>query len=63
MHITPVTHSTVAPQASQLTTANVSTAVLKAVNGDGDGKTGTAALNDGDAAAQSARRQAVDVKA
>ena len=47
----------------QLTAANVSGAALKAAAGDGDGKTGTAALNDGDAAAQAARRGAVDVKA
>jgi hypothetical protein len=47
----------------QITPTNVSGAALKAANGDGDGRTGTAALNDGDAAAQAARRGAVDVKA
>jgi hypothetical protein len=49
--------------APKLTAANVSAAALKAAVGDGDGRTGAAALNDGDAAAQSARRQAFDVKA
>lgn len=47
----------------KLTPANVPAAALKAAAGDGDGRTGTAALNDGDAAAHAARRQAVDVKA
>jgi hypothetical protein len=36
---------------------------LKAAAGDGDGRTGAAALNDGDAAAQNARRGAIDIKA
>ena len=35
--------------------ANVSAAVLKAAVGDCDGRTGAAALNDGDAASQAAR--------
>jgi hypothetical protein len=48
---------------SKLTPANVSGAIRKQANGDGDGRSGTAALNDGDAAAQAARRQAFDVKA
>ena len=48
---------------SKLTPANVSAATLKAAASDGDGRTGTAALNDGDAAAQAARRQAIDIKA
>jgi len=74
MHIAPATH--IAPlaqsQATQskltstqarLTPANVSTAALRAAEGDGDGKTGAAALNDGDAAAQAARRSAVNIKA
>jgi hypothetical protein len=46
----------------RLTPANVSAAILKAAAGDGDGRTGAAALNDGDAAAQAARRGAIDVK-
>ena len=48
---------------ARLTTNNVSAAALKAATGDGDGRTGAAALNDGDAAAQSARRGAIDIKA
>ncbi|MGO9958232.1 MAG: hypothetical protein ACLP50_20070 [Solirubrobacteraceae bacterium] len=48
---------------TRITAANVPPAALKRANGDGDGKTGTAALNDGDAASQAARRQAVDIKA
>lgn len=47
----------------RLTPANVSAATLKAAQGDGDGRTGSAALNDGDAAAQAARRNAINVKA
>ena len=63
MHITPVTHTTVVGGSAQLTPANVSGAALKAATGDGDGRTGTAALNDGDAAAQAARRGGVNIKA
>lgn len=63
MHITPVTHTPPAGASAQLTPANVSGAALKAATGDGDGRTGSAALNDGDAAAQAARRGAVNVKA
>lgn len=63
MHITSVTHTPVLAAPSQLTPTNVSGAALKAAAGDGDGRTGTAALNDGDAAAQAARRGAIDVKA
>jgi hypothetical protein len=63
MQITSVTQHAVAMAPPRLTAANVSAAALKAANGDGDGRTGTAALNDGDAAAHSARRGAVDVKA
>ena len=63
MQITSATHNPVAAAPPRLTSANVSAAALKAANGDGDGRTGTAALNDGDAAAQSARRGAFDVKA
>lgn len=63
MHITSVTHAAAATSAAQLTPVNVSSAALKAATGDGDGRTGGAALNDGDAAAQAARRGAVSVKA
>ena len=63
MNITSVTNSTAATMPARLTPANVSAASLKAAAGDGDGLTGTAALNDGDAAAQAARRNAIDVKA
>lgn len=68
VHITATTHNPAAaaqPAAAalqRLTPANVSAATLKAAASDGDGLTGTAALNDGDAAAQAARRNAVDVK-
>jgi hypothetical protein len=63
MHIPSVSHTAaLAPQA-RLTTSQVSAAALKAATSDGDGKTGAAALNDGDAAAQSARRGAVNIKA
>jgi hypothetical protein len=63
MHITPVTHTPLAGASAQLNPANVSGAALKAAAGDGDGRTGTAALNDGDAAAQAARRGAVNIRA
>jgi hypothetical protein len=55
--------------AGQIQAQQVSAAVLKAAQGDGDGRRGAAALNDGDAAAQQAARQVsrlgsqVDVKA
>ena len=42
-----------------LTTQMVSQAAVQAAANDGDGKTGAAALNDGDAASQSARRHLV----
>ena len=63
MHITAVTHIPLAGASAQLTPASVSGAALKAASGDGDGRTGTAALNDGDAAAQAARHGAVNIKA
>ena len=68
MHITPVTTSPVAALAARVTPSAVSASVLQRANGDGDGRTGAAALNDGDAAAQAAAQQvksahAVDVKA
>jgi hypothetical protein len=48
-----------------VTPANVSAAILQRAVGDGDGRTGAAALNDGDAAAQAAAQQAkvVDIRA
>ncbi len=68
MHITPGTTSPAAAQAARVTPSAVSASVLQRANGDGDGRTGAAALNDGDAAAQAAAQQvksahAVDVKA
>jgi hypothetical protein len=41
----------------QITAQQVSAAVLNRAQGDGDGRKGVAALNDGDAAAQSAAQQ------
>jgi hypothetical protein len=60
MHISPV--SSAPPQAaaatqSQISASQVSAAALKRATGDGDGRTGTAALNDGDSAAQAAAQQ------
>jgi hypothetical protein len=63
MNIGSVSHTPVVAGPVRLTTSNVSAAALKTATGDGDGRTGAAALNDGDAAAQSARRGAIDVKA
>jgi hypothetical protein len=63
MNISSVSHVAPVTSPARLTTSNVSAAALKAATGDGDGRTGAAALNDGDAAAQSARRGAVDIKA
>ncbi len=49
---------------SVLTSAQVSAAVVQRANGDGDGRTGTAALNDGDAASRAAAAsRRVDVRA
>ena len=53
MNIPPVSHAPTI--AAPLTTSSVSAAVLKRATSDGDGKTGAAALNDGDAASQAAR--------
>jgi hypothetical protein len=66
MSIAPVSHSPAA--AALLTTQSVSAAVLKRATSDGDGKTGAAALNDGDAASQAAQQaakasQGVSIKA
>ena len=70
MHIQPTTTSPVAALAAQaqVTPSAVSAAVRQRAEGDGDGRTGVAALNDGDSAAQAAAQQvraqhAVNVKA
>ncbi|MGZ6624755.1 MAG: hypothetical protein ACXVE8_04090 [Solirubrobacteraceae bacterium] len=63
MNISPVSHVPAMASTARLSTSNVSAAALKAATSDGDGRTGAAALNDGDAAAQRARRGAVDIKA
>ena len=63
MNITSVSHIPAVATQARLTTSQVSAAALHAATGDGDGRTGAAALNDGDAAAQSARRGAVNIKA
>lgn len=63
MHVNSVMHPPATAAPPQLTPANVSGAALKAAAGDGDGRTGSAALNDGDAAAKAARRGAIDLKA
>jgi hypothetical protein len=55
-----------AAQQARISPSQVSASVLQRANGDGDGRTGAAALNDGDAAARAAARsagQGVDVKA
>ena len=72
MRIAPTTQSPthaappVSPQTrsagAQVTPQEVSAAILQRALGDGDGRTGAAALNDGDAAAQQAK-SAVDVRA
>jgi uncharacterized protein with PIN domain len=50
MSITGVTHSAIA-------STQVSASIRRAADDDGDGKTGAAALNDGDAVAHAAARQ------
>jgi hypothetical protein len=57
-----------AASTAQVTPQAVSAAVLQRAVGDGDGRTGAAALNDGDAAALAAAQQVrssgkVDIKA
>jgi hypothetical protein len=42
---------------ARVATSQVSAAALQHANGDGDGRTGAAALNDGDAAAHAAAQQ------
>jgi hypothetical protein len=56
--VSPQTRSVVALVSPQ----DVSAAILQRAVGDGDGRTGAAALNDGDAAAQQAK-SSVDVRA
>ncbi len=56
--LSPQTRSAVA----QVTPQNVPAAIMQRALGDGDGRTGAAALNDGDAAAQQAK-SSVDVRA
>jgi hypothetical protein len=71
MHISPVSSApaqAAAATQSRISASQVSAAALKRANGDGDGRTGAAALNDGDSAAQAAAQQVrssrtVDVKA
>jgi hypothetical protein len=73
MHISPVTQSPpAAPSAApagRVSASQVSAASLARANRDGDGRTGAAALNDGDAAASAAAAQVksashgVDIKA
>jgi hypothetical protein len=50
MSITGVTHSPITP-------SQVSASIRRAADDDGDGKTGAAALNDGDASAHAAAHQ------
>jgi hypothetical protein len=59
MQVSAVTQAAHASQATvaALSPAQVSAAILKRANGDGDGRTGSAALNDGDAAARAAASQ------
>jgi hypothetical protein len=52
-----MTIAAVGSAAHQIQPQQVSAAALKAANGDGDGRTGVAALNDGDAAATRAAQQ------
>jgi|NGEPerStandDraft_6_1074524.scaffolds.fasta_scaffold196747_1 hypothetical protein len=61
MHIPPATHAAAATQISPL---SVSAAIRQRANSDGDGRTGTAALNDGDSAAQQAKSsvRSVDIR-
>ena len=57
-----------AVQVARVTPSEVSASILQRATGDGDGRTGAAALNDGDAAASAAAQQVkfahqVDVRA
>ena len=63
---TPVTLYPVPVPAARIPASNVSAATLKAANGNGEGRTGTASSTDGETAAQAAHRAAprsVDIKA
>ena len=66
---TQVAQAAVASVAKAVTPQAVSAAILQRATGDGDGRTGAAALNDGDAAALAAANfvksagHTVDVKA
>jgi hypothetical protein len=67
-HVTQVHPAAAGSSVARVSPAQVSATVLQRADGDGDGKTGAAALNDGDAAAQAAAQQAkgasrVDVQA
>lgn len=57
MSVSPISSSASQIQASQIQAQQVSAAVLQSAESDGDGRTGTAALNDGDSAAQQAALQ------
>jgi hypothetical protein len=57
-HISQAHPPVAAGQQARVSPAQVSAAVLQRADGDGDGKTGAAALNDGDAAAHAAAQQA-----
>ena len=69
MNISAVSSTPAVSSTSRIQPQQVSAAVLKSAEGDGDGRTGAAALNDGDSAAQKASQSvaksshAVDVKA
>jgi hypothetical protein len=56
MSISPVSSAS-----AQIQTQQVSAATLQKAQGDGDGRTGVAALNDGDQAAQQAALHATHV--
>lgn len=68
MSISPIgaaTATAAATPPTQVQPQQVTAAVLNKAQGDGDGRKGTAALNDGDAAAQAAQKSVhkVDIKA
>jgi hypothetical protein len=58
MQVSPVNQAQAqAPVAARVSPSQVSAATLQRAVGDGDGRTGAAALNDGDAAASAAAQQ------
>jgi hypothetical protein len=75
MHIAPVAptspaapavqavHAARAARSARVSTSEVSPAILQRATGDGDGRTGAGALNDGDAAALAAASQRINVRA